>query len=1348
MEAASHPGACRNAQPPAWGSRTIYPPFGGDYDFMGSASYYLKSPWGYGFAHCEDVAGCFTCNGGFSIGLYAGSGNFSGTVYRLPEGQSVPNAYVMADPYNQFHTTADDAGHYDFAAGLAPPFPANNWALPVYGNVDASTSTGPGSGSYDLSAEFFQRPPTRATTTSSTNVPVDLFIWSQGEEEPSRCEDPSSNNGPGSGAASAVSTTNPPPPAPPGAPCGVGCPVSVTTGAVYFDQTDVTIPGLGPALRFVRSYNSQLRGSGQYGAFGPGWNHVYEQRLSFPTSTLIMLRKANGNPTYFQDNDANLTFEPSVPFTKGSTIAKQPDGTYIRSFRSGGTETYDNAGRLTRITDASSNAVTITWDGSGKLVSVAENGGRSLTVGYTGARITSLSGPAGVIATYGYDGFSRLQSVLYGDGSGYTFTYDDATYQLLTVRDPTGRTLETHLYDGSGRATTSEIASGQERQTLSYGTLQTTVTDALTHVTTYDFNMIWGGRYVTKITGPCSSCGSGNETQQWTYDQRGRIASHTNGVGKTTRYEYDPATGDLLKEIDPLEQETVYTYDSQGRVLTKTNPDGAVTTYTYGPAGPTSITEKVTLGTTRTTNISYTTQGRPETITDPRGKITTLVYNAQGDLTSVTLPPVPGSAALKTTFTYDTLGRRKTVKDAVNNTTSYDYDAQGRLTRVTDPALKATVTTYDTGGRRETVTDALNRLTRYGYDTYARLETVTDAAIGVTRYGYDVMSNLISLTDARSKVTTFEYDTSNRVKKVIWPGGGTVFETFTYDAAGRLATKTNRKSVVTTYGYDDLGRLTSKTYSDSSPAVAYTYDEVGRLRTAANGTDTLTWTYDLLGEVLSEDSENNTSLVEYAYDLGGNRLSVSLNGQVVMSYAYDEASRLKTMTRGTSNWTLAYDAASRRTSLLHPNTVTTTYGYDIVSRLTSAITKKANQNRTQSTYTYDIVGNRLTKGGDFNESYTYDALYQLTLVKRGNPTTESYTYDAVGNRLSALNSSPWTYDDRNELLSLPNTTLTYDLNGNMATKLDSSGSWSYVFDVEDQLVQVFKNSAEVSRFAYDPLGRRVEKVAGVVTRSYVYDGEDILRETSSSGSVLTYLHGPGIDEPLASEDGGGVRTYLHPDGLGSIVKTTNASGAAGSTFKYNAFGVIETGTPSPYAYTGREWDAEAGLYYYRARYYDPKIGRFLSEDPIDFQDGASKYPYALNNPTNLLDPDGQQATTPALCGGNCPHSVFTAFFNLCNMASKINIVGLRRCIQSKCQPKAVKITCDSTSCPGSGQPGYTPASNSVVICTQNPGAPNMMRLIMHELYVHACNPTGPSVPNPWHQRRSQRVIREATRLGF
>ena len=170
------------------------------------------------------------------------------------------------------------------------------------------------------------------------------------------------------------------------------------------------------------------------------------------------------------------------------------------------------------------------------------------------------------------------------------------------------------------------------------------------------------------------------------------------------------------------------------------------------------------------------------------------------------------------------------------------------------------------------------------------------------------------------------------MKKVIWSGGA--FESFTYDGAGRLATKTDRKSVVTTYGYDDLGRLTSTTYSDASPAVTYTYDEVGRLRTAANGTDTLTRTYDLLGEVLSEESQANASVVEYTYDLDGNRLSVSLNGQVVVSYGYDDASRLTTITRATSNWTLGYDAASRRTPLLHPNTVTTTYGYDVVSRLT------------------------------------------------------------------------------------------------------------------------------------------------------------------------------------------------------------------------------------------------------------------------------------------------------------------------------------------------------------------------------------------------------------------------------
>ena len=119
--------------------------------------------------------------------------------------------------------------------------------------------------------------------------------------------------------------------------------------------------------------------------------------------------------------------------------------------------------------------------------------------------------------------------------------------------------------------------------------------------------------------------------------------------------------------------------------------------------------------------------------------------------------------------------------------------------------------------------------------------------------------------------------------------------------------------------------------------MSYTYNTAGQLATAANGTDTLTWTYDLAGQLVSEQSSKNSSTVAYTYDLGGNRLSLSLDGQVFVTYAYDDASRLTTISRGTNNFTFGYDNANRRTSLGYPNGVNTTYSYDTLSRLTNLV---------------------------------------------------------------------------------------------------------------------------------------------------------------------------------------------------------------------------------------------------------------------------------------------------------------------------------------------------------------------------------------------------------------------------
>jgi RHS repeat-associated protein len=202
-----------------------------------------------------------------------------------------------------------------------------------------------------------------------------------------------------------------------------------------------------------------------------------------------------------------------------------------------------------------------------------------------------------------------------------------------------------------------------------------------------------------------------------------------------------------------------------------------------------------------------------------------------------------------------------------------------------------------------------------------------------------------------------------------------------------------------------------------------------------------------------------------------------------------------------------------------------------------------------------------------------------------------------------------------------------DPNGNLASKVEGADTWTYEWNAEDELTRVLENSIEQARFSYDPVGRRVEKVAGGVTSSYTYDGQDMLREVRG-GTALKYVQGSGIDEHLAVDDGGAL-SYFHADGLESIVKVTNAAGAVTLTRHYDAWGSHESvGNGPGYAYTGREWDPEIDLYYYRARYYDAVAGRFISEDPSGLDDDVDLYAYVGNDPTNYVDPTGLGAWKP------------------------------------------------------------------------------------------------------------------------
>jgi RHS repeat-associated protein len=275
-----------------------------------------------------------------------------------------------------------------------------------------------------------------------------------------------------------------------------------------------------------------------------------------------------------------------------------------------------------------------------------------------------------------------------------------------------------------------------------------------------------------------------------------------------------------------------------------------------------------------------------------------------------------------------------------------------------------------------------------------------------------------------------------------------------------------------------------------------------------------------------------------------------------------------------------------------------------------------------------MAGNRTSKTVlpvNLTSNFSYDPNYQLTQVMQGTKRTEGYTYDAVGNRLYQP-GVPYTYNNSNEMLTREGVPYTYDANGSTLTKTNGSGTTSYAWDFENRLTSVtLPGTGGAVTFKYDPFGRRIYKGSPSGPTVYVYDGDNIIEELNADGSLgERYTYGPGVDEPLVGQRQPKV-FYYEADGLGSITSLTDPAGALAATYTYDSFGFLTASTGSAtnwFRYTARQFDSSTALYYYRARYYDPSIGRFISEDPVRMKGGINSYRYVSNSPINLGDPSG------------------------------------------------------------------------------------------------------------------------------
>jgi RHS repeat-associated protein len=496
--------------------------------------------------------------------------------------------------------------------------------------------------------------------------------------------------------------------------------------------------------------------------------------------------------------------------------------------------------------------------------------------------------------------------------------------------------------------------------------------------------------------------------------------------------------------------------------------------------------------------------------------------------------------------------------------------------------------------------------------------------------------------DPLGKYWTFEYDVNNNPVRITdAKGQGTQY---TWGYGHQLLTRTNNAGNVT-YTRNFFGQPTRTDITNPSMFYLYSYDANHRLQsvTDSRGNKTLSYGYSPGG------------LLNWMLDSEGNRTD----------YEYDPVGRLSGIYAPNSDYVaFRYDDGGRLAEKFLPNGVKTGYAYNADNSLYQVINRTSTGIISRHDYIYDGVGNRVTHAELIGPTttpykYVYDELNRLKEVRNNttNALIEGYGYDPLNNRLTktdGTNTVYYIYDDANQLKEMrqgsPTGTLLasllYDDNGNMYRKTEGSTVTDITYDALNRLTAVSKTGMASQSYTYDDQGRRLSKTIGSATTNYLYNGPDIVAEyTNWTNAAAQYTHGPNIDDPIIRSTTSSTQ-YFHQDGLGSVIAVSDRTGATTGTQRFDAWGnkLASTGTIPQYGYTGREPD-ETGLIYYRARYYDPSIGRFTQRDPLGQNAGINPYAYVNANPVNFNDPMGLK---PADSGMTNTVTQNTSYYNNTN----------------------------------------------------------------------------------------------------
>lgn len=746
-----------------------------------------------------------------------------------------------------------------------------------------------------------------------------------------------------------------------------------------------------------------------------------------------------------------------------------------------------------------------------------------------------------------------------------------------------------------------------------------------------------------------------NRITTYTYDAatKTHVYEKTNALGHKTTTVYE--NGKLIIMVPPhLDGSTynfTYTYDSLGRRDTEYRPDGGWTKYTYVNLGAPS---------TQYTMKQEHIVGGSETYPDLIGKS---YFDGLGRTYKVEASG-PENKTIVIHTIYDNFGRvvQKSNPYFEGETIYYStmtYDGLSRLTTATAPDSSSVSTYYQ--GLTKIVVDQNNHQTTNRYDIYQRLRSVTDARGTVTGYDYDTPGNLIQVTAAmglpEQNIITINYDSLGQKRSMTDPDMGCW--TYAYDMLGNLTTQVDAKGQQITFTYDAIGRVTEKragttilaSYVYDSPSMAYSKGKLIRVTdgksldviisldvmqrplqirmhydSSSSRGRTVSKTYDSTGRIASITYDMGTSRTyTYHYNAGALAALKDPQGQAIVSYNNFTA-------LGQPQTTIFPKASGASVQTLK------TYRSDngrLIELWTKKIAGTDEITYQRLTYDFDPKGNLLTLndiGKNDIQHFQYDELDRLIQASaEGNSAyTQQFSYDAIGNILNKSDVGAYSYnyaDKPHSVRAAGDITLQYDANGNMITRNKTGGPNITVEYTPDnrpsRIIKITGDSNLTIAFTYDGNGIRIKKhneTTGAIT---YYWGEFYERQGSSN---KYHLFG---NERVATIDSSGNGIFYHSDHLGSTSVVTDDMGNKCHEIGYYPFGTYRYGGSSSavkYTFTGQEDDNEIGLYNFRARLYDPELGRFISADTIVPEPGnlqsLNRYSYCYNNPLIYIDPSG------------------------------------------------------------------------------------------------------------------------------